>query len=154
MVKRPFAILILCGLAALFLTGGCATKPARVYEGTEEVRANAVKTALSQMGKPYRLGARGPDAFDCSGLVFYAYNRYGIRLPQTAETMNQAGYGVDAGAVLPGDLVFFLVNREYHVGMMINRRDFVHASKSKGVAIDSVETAYWRRNLSGFRSIF
>ena len=34
-----------------------------------------------QLGKPYVLGAKGPNAFDCSGLIYYA--------------LNQAGYDID-----------------------------------------------------------
>jgi cell wall-associated NlpC family hydrolase len=39
------------------------------------------------------------------------------------------------------------------VGIMINRVEFIHASKSRGVTVDSIDAAYWRRNLSHFRRI-
>src|ERR1700730_18532074 len=43
--------------------------------------AQAVRWALSKVGSPYVWGAAGPDAFDCSGLVMWAYAHVGISLP-------------------------------------------------------------------------
>ncbi len=36
-----------------------------------------IKIAKAQIGDPWRYGARGPRAFDCSGLVIYAYTKAG-----------------------------------------------------------------------------
>ena len=41
--------------------------------------AVAVAFAMRQVGKPYQWGATGPDAYDCSGLVYAAYAAAGIR---------------------------------------------------------------------------
>ena len=38
----------------------------------------AAKIALKQIGKPYVWGAAGPDSFDCSGLITYAYKKAGL----------------------------------------------------------------------------
>jgi peptidoglycan DL-endopeptidase CwlO len=46
--------------------------------------ARAVAYALAQRGKPYRWGARGPDAFDCSGLTWAAWRAAGVAIPRTA----------------------------------------------------------------------
>ena len=37
-----------------------------------------VRIALNQRGDPYRSGATGPNAFDCSGLVRFAYRKAGV----------------------------------------------------------------------------
>ena len=40
--------------------------------------AAAVRAAASQIGKPYRWGAAGPDSYDCSGLTMWAWARAGV----------------------------------------------------------------------------
>ena len=47
---------------------------------SDSIGAQALKFALSQIGKPYVWGAAGPNSFDCSGLVMWAYARVGISL--------------------------------------------------------------------------
>ena len=66
-----------------------------------------------QIGKPYVWGATGPDSFDCSGLVCYAYNQFadeiGFSLPRTTYEQVKKGTEVDASNMdewEPGDLVF------------------------------------------------
>jgi probable lipoprotein NlpC len=54
---------------------------------------------------------------------------------------------------LPGDLVIFKIKRDFHVGVVLNDREFVHASKSRGVAIDDLSLPYWTKSLQGFRSV-
>lgn len=65
-----------------------------------------IGTALAQLGKPYVFGTQGPDTFDCSGLVTYAYRTIGIELP--AYTYTLVGYGVAVAPddIQPGDLIF------------------------------------------------
>ncbi|AQT78028.1 hypothetical protein B1R94_00415 [Mycolicibacterium litorale] len=68
--------------------------------------ALAVRAALSRLGCPYVWGATGPDRFDCSGLVQWAYAQAGVHLDRT--TYDQIGDGVPVARsqVRPGDLVF------------------------------------------------
>jgi len=67
-----------------------------------------VGVARAQQGKPYRFGATGPSAFDCSGLTRYAYRHLGITLPRTADQQYRAARHVRAAAARPGDLVFWV----------------------------------------------
>jgi hypothetical protein len=72
--------------------------------------------ARSLVGDPYVYGADGPDAFDCSGLAKYVYQRYGQYLPRTAD--DQYHYVRHVDDPRPGDLVFFLSGGvAYHVGI-------------------------------------
>jgi cell wall-associated NlpC family hydrolase len=66
----------------------------------------AVRAALSRLGRPYVWGATGPDQFDCSGLVQWAYARAGIHLDRTTYQQINEGIPVPRSQVRPGDLVF------------------------------------------------
>jgi cell wall-associated NlpC family hydrolase len=82
---------------AAFTTGGSGTG------GADGVLA----WARQQIGKPYRWGATGPDAFDCSGLVQQAYvNGAGVKLPRTTQFMIGVGQKVAKSDLQLGDLVF------------------------------------------------
>jgi cell wall-associated NlpC family hydrolase len=63
--------------------------------------------AQHQLGKPYRYGAAGPSAFDCSGLVQFVYHRaLGYRLPRTAAEQYHASRHISRASLRVGDLVF------------------------------------------------
>lgn len=66
----------------------------------------AVRAALTRLGRPYVWGAEGPDRFDCSGLVQWAYARTGVHLPRTTYQQIYEGVPVARSQVRPGDLVF------------------------------------------------
>ena len=68
--------------------------------------AAAVRAALSRLGRPYVWGATGPDQFDCSGLVQWAYARAGVHLHRTTYEQINDGLAVPRSQVRPGDLVF------------------------------------------------
>jgi hypothetical protein len=66
----------------------------------------AIRFATAQVGKPYRWGATGPNAYDCSGLIQTAYRHAGIHLTRTTYTMIHEGKEVTRANLLPGDLIF------------------------------------------------
>ena len=68
--------------------------------------AVAVRAALTRLGRPYVWGATGPDEFDCSGLVQWAYRQAGIPLHRTTYDQIYDGIAVARSQVRPGDLVF------------------------------------------------
>jgi cell wall-associated NlpC family hydrolase len=68
--------------------------------------AAAIAFALAQVGKPYQWGATGPDAYDCSGLVFAAYGAAGISIGRTTFQWRQDGPRVPLSQLQPGDLLF------------------------------------------------
>lgn len=71
-----------------------------------ERAAQAVRAALSRLGRPYVWGATGPDRFDCSGLVQWSYAQAGVRLERTTYQQINDGIPVLRSQVRPGDLVF------------------------------------------------
>lgn len=84
----------------------------------------AVRAALSKLGCPYVWGATGPDRFDCSGLVQWAYGQAGIRLPRTTYDQISQGIAVPRSQIRPGDLVF---PHSGHVQMAIGNNLVVEA---------------------------
>ena len=143
-------MLLLCPFVIL---AGCAPKIVRVYEGPPQKGDAIVQYAAGLIGKPYKNGAKGPDAFDCSGFVHYVFKRYEINVPYTTEELARTGYQVSKENALAGDLVIFTIKRSYHIGIMMNEREFLHASTSRGVTIGNLDQPYWRRSLSQFRRV-
>jgi cell wall-associated NlpC family hydrolase len=75
-------------------------------DGNGSDRANrAVAFAKSKLGAPYVWGATGPNAFDCSGLVQWAYGKTGVSLPRTTYDLVNAGTPVSRGNMRAGDLI-------------------------------------------------
>ena len=144
--------LVLFVLAFLFFEG-CAPKQVRLYNVPDSVRGNIVQTALSLQGKPYRSGAKGPDSFDCSGLVHFVFKQNRVLLPVIAEDQGRAGVDVDYAGVLPGDLILFSIDGGSHVGIMVNKSEFVHASKSRGVVVDKIAASYWQKRFVAYKSV-
>jgi cell wall-associated NlpC family hydrolase len=99
----------------------------------------AVRTALAQVGDMYGVGASGPNTFDCSGLMLYAYAAAGITLPHSSLAQSRLGVPVSRADLQPGDLVFFY-SPISHVGMYIGNGQMVHSSVTgKPVAVTSVD---------------
>jgi cell wall-associated NlpC family hydrolase len=148
---------VLLSAFLLLLSFGCASEKAVVSRSTPysspQVRQDIVEYALGLLGKPYRSGAKGPEAFDCSGLVHYVYKRFDLVLPVTTERLFRVGREIPRADAVAGDLVVFKIKGDYHVGILINKLEFIHASKSRGVAIDSIDLDYWVKNSSHFRRI-
>lgn len=67
----------------------------------------ALKAAISKLGRPYVWGAEGPDTFDCSGLVQWAYAQAGVRVPRVTHQQWVAGPQVPLAQAQPGDLIFW-----------------------------------------------
>ncbi len=132
---------------------GCLPKAAVKYEPIADLRSAVVRQAQALLGKPYRLGGKGPGAFDCSGLVYYVFQKVGLPLPPLTEDLLRSGSFIPGEEVLPGDLVFFKVAKDLHVGIMVTKKSFIHASSKRGVVTDNLSSAYWERNLIGFKRI-
>ncbi|MYQ49702.1 hypothetical protein GTW40_32610, partial [Streptomyces sp. SID4985] len=82
--------------------------------------------ARSVLGRPYVWGASGPSAFDCSGLMQWAYAHAGIQLPRTSQEQRFAGRRVSLAEARPGDLVFYRSDAS-HVAMYVGHGQVVHA---------------------------
>ncbi|MEU6997572.1 C40 family peptidase [Nonomuraea sp. NPDC046570] len=103
----------------------------------------AVAIAKGQIGDPYRYGGTGPGAFDCSGLVQYAWSKAGVKIPRVTHSQYaRIKRKVSWGSLRPGDLMFF--RGRGHVGMYVGGGKMVHSpSTGKTVRIEKLNR--WRK---------
>ena len=87
---------------------------------------------MGKLGSPYVWAASGPNAFDCSGLVQYAYAAAGKSLPHSSRSLRSMTRYISEGQLQPGDLVFG-GNPVHHVGIYIGGGQMVHAPSSGDV---------------------
>ena len=103
-----------------------------------------VAAALSKLGSPYGWGSAGPDEFDCSGLMYWAYQQNGQTIPRTSQAQLSGGTSVSRNDVQPGDLVAYYPGAT-HIGMYIGDGKIVHASDYgipvQVVSVDSMPIA-------------
>jgi cell wall-associated NlpC family hydrolase len=87
-------------------SSGLAPHAPRTAIGGGPAAQVAVKAALSKLGSPYVWGAKGPGAFDCSGLVRWSYAQAGVTLGNDTYSQFQQGTPVAPDDVQAGDMVF------------------------------------------------
>jgi cell wall-associated NlpC family hydrolase len=106
----------------------------------------ALQNAMAQLGKPYVWGGNGPDVFDCSGLMKWAWSHVGVDIPRVAADQQAWATPVPISQLAPGDFVFF-GNPAHHVGMYVGTGQMVDAPHS-GSYVEVVPI--WWDQLSGF----
>jgi len=116
-----------------------------------DVGQAVVNAATSLVGSPYRYGGRGPNGFDCSGLVYYSYRAAGVEVPRTSAQQFRASTPIGIDAARPGDLLFFHYSRNVsHVAIYLGDQRFVHAPSTGGrVSVESLRQAHYRDRFVG-----
>ncbi|MBE9373147.1 C40 family peptidase [Saccharopolyspora sp. HNM0983] len=92
----------------------------------------AVNAALSVQGAPYVWGAKGPSEFDCSGLMYWAYEQAGVSIGGSTKSQVTEGESVSASELKPGDMIFYY-SPVSHVSMYVGDGKAVHAPTSGDV---------------------
>ena len=101
------------------------------------------------LGTPYVYAAHTcGDGTDCSGMVMEVYLKvYGIKVHRnSAKMLEQNCRPIDVDDLREGDLVFFITSSDghvSHVGIYLKDYKFVHASSSRGVAVDDLRQDYY-----------
>ena len=103
-----------------------AAQPAKQQASTQSSSTahTAVNAAKSQIGKPYVWGATGPNAYDCSGLVQYAYSQAGKNIGRTTYQQAGAGQHVSVSQAQAGDILMW---GDYHDAIYVGNNQYVHA---------------------------
>jgi murein DD-endopeptidase len=141
-VSRLAAFAVLGSLVA-----GCASYPF----DTPEMRESIKRTALAQVGRPYRAGGSTRSGFDCSGLVQFVFAQNGIHVPRTSSDQRDIGDdGLDLDEAHVGDLLFYKVDSWFgvdHVAIYIGDGYAVHAPVSgRSVVVTDMTTPFWTKH--------
>lgn len=97
-----------------------------VHVAGDSLGVQALNWALDEIGKPYVWGGAGPNGFDCSGLVVWAYEHVGVDLTHfTGAQWNEVQH-IPLSQAKPGDLLFFFADIS-HVGLYIGNGLMVDA---------------------------
>jgi len=92
--------------------------PTELHAPADQQRGHrALRYAMGKIGDPYVWGAAGPNSFDCSGLVVWAYEQEASRCALHRALWN-SGMHVSRSELEPGDLVFFYPDIS-HVGIFL-----------------------------------
>lgn len=121
------------------------TAPATSTKGKGKA-AGAVAAALSKLGSPYVWAAAGPNSFDCSGLIMWAYAQVGISVPHYTGAIWNGFPRVSKNELQPGDIVFFYGD-VHHAGIYLGGGKMVHAPQTGDVV--KISPAFWGRDYTG-----
>ena len=125
-------------------------KPAPVVHSSNSAQA-VIAYAETFLGKPYVWGAKGPNAFDCSGLTGYVYNHLGHNIGYSTYTQIDQGTPVSTSNLQAGDLIFWgNPAAPYHVAIYIGGGTYIQAPKPGS----NVDISSWNiGNISAARRI-
>jgi cell wall-associated NlpC family hydrolase len=146
------------GLSALLLSG-CGLLGRNVDTGpTPEAARGGVRTAYAQMGKNYRSGGASPQkGFDCSDLIWWVYNKNGVKVPRITVDQARVGQPVPREQVRPGDIVVFRTGsspRGLHTGIYAGGNSFIHSPRQgEKVRMENLDIPYWRSRLISVRRV-
>ncbi|MBJ9260417.1 C40 family peptidase [Citrobacter amalonaticus] len=121
----------------------------------------AIHRLEAQLGKPYVWGGVNPDrGFDCSGLVFYAYNKIlAAKLPRTANEMYHYRWAtiVSNHDLRRGDLLFFHIHSQEiadHMGVYLGDGQFIQSPRTgETIRVSQLTDPFWQDHFLGARRI-
>lgn len=123
------------------------------------------------LGKPFKWFARGPDAYDCYGLMIEASRRVGLYIPSDYQTIKDKDpairhnsfitglmeYTIEIPEPEPYCLVTFIMDKEppyyvNHIGMVMpNLYQFLHVMKDIRVGKERLDNKfYWKNRVDAF----
>jgi peptidoglycan DL-endopeptidase LytE len=130
-------------------------EPAPQQDGTAFNADQLISLAKAQLGKPYVWGGSTTSGFDCSGFIYYAFNKAGVKVTRTSsEGYYSRSFYVTKPVV--GDLVFFENTYKKgisHLGIYVGDNKFIHAGDN-GVEITSLDNSYWKSKFDGFKRFY
>lgn len=136
-----------CGTTSTIVSSGTkGTEPSSPFDAQRE---RVIKSARMHLGDKYNYAGNGPDRWDCSGLVHFAYDKAGLSIERTAKGISKMVGGVTIQEAEKGDLIFFKKEgRVFHVSIITEvTKDHiwvVHSTTSRGVIEEDINASpYW-----------
>ncbi len=160
---RTMRRLAAAALMAAFAAGLAACAPTRITgmgtdagESGSVLGARVARTAVTQIGKPYRSGGASPaKGFDCSGLIYWAFAQNGISVPRITTDQAHTGTDVPRHRLQPGDIVVFRAPsgpNGLHTGIYTGQGKFVHSPNRKAsVRQDNLDEPHWAKTYKAAR---
>jgi cell wall-associated NlpC family hydrolase len=117
-----------------------------------------VQEAQKHKGSKYVMGGASPKGFDCSGFVWFVYQKVtGMDIGRTVEAQWDLGSSVSRGQLSQGDVVFFKNTFERglsHCGISLGGTQFIHAeNEGTGVVISDLGSGYYDEHYAGARRL-
>ena len=120
-------------------------------------REKVLFEVIKYLETPYKYGGNTQKGMDCSAFTLQVFqNSLSLEIPRSAHDQYSTGEKVSEEDLKFGDLVFFNTTRRSfpgHVGIYLGENQFVHASRSLGVTVSSLEDAYYKKRFVGARRI-
>ena len=128
----------------------------KVIVGKSSKINNFIAAAKSKLGHRYVLGGKGPNTFDCSGLVYWCLNQAGVKqgyaTSVTWRTLGSYETIKDFNKIQAGDIICF---SPHHVGIAISNNTMIDASTRNGKVVQrSFRTSYWKSAFVCARRVF
>ncbi len=113
------------------------------------------------IGKEFKFCGRGPEQYDCLGLMYELHNRLGIELPHQASIIDKQlrSAAMESGKELfdkleqpiSACLIAFRVGGILaHIGMYIGEGKFIHIERKKRVCIEKLNSLVWSKRIEGY----
>lgn len=121
--------------------------------------ASAMDNWIDLIGKPFRYGGRGPDHYDCYGLIMEMNRRNGVEIPDCVSPTNHQEIALllsdqkrlwkEVSSPKVGDVVCIRIGRFVsHVGYLVSPSSMLHAWESTGVLVEPLSV--WSKRIDSY----
>ncbi|MGG5255145.1 LysM peptidoglycan-binding domain-containing protein [Neobacillus sp. SM06] len=121
-----------------------------------QASSSVLDVAKSVMGVPYVWGGSTLSGFDCSGFIYYVFNKSGKSIGRySAAGYFDRSYYVDKPQ--PGDLVYFANTYKKgisHMGIYLGGGQFIHADEKRGISISNLDNPYYKAHFDSFKRFY
>lgn len=127
--------------------------------GDDTVGGMIAQIAKAQVGKEYKYGGQGPNAFDASGFIQYCCSVANVDAPRLVPGQAEYGNPVSRENIAPGDVVAFWTDgypdEAAYCGIYVGNDTFVYCSSSKGGVVEAaLNTSYFEEHIFAVRRYY